>query len=251
MIVYPSIDILEGRCVRMTMGDFATVEDVAPSPLEAAKWLVSEGAEWLHLVDLDGARTGTPANLDHIRKIAAHTTVKLQASGGIRDVETGEAFVEAGVSRIVVGTAAVRDPDLLARLVDRHADALAVGVDARKGLVATQGWTETSTVTATDLVQTLAVAGVTTVVYTNIDVEGRLEGVDLAAVESVARAFGGDLISSGGVASLDDLRGLAGLRHRGIRGAIVGRALYRRRFTLREAMAALRAPRVAAGGASA
>lgn len=243
MIVYPSIDILDGRCVRMTMGDFATVEDVAPSPVEAAKWLVSEGAQWLHVVDLDGARTGVPANLEHLRKIARHTNVKLQASGGIRDFTTAEAFVEAGASRIVVGTAAVNDPDFLARLIDRHADELAVGIDARGGLVSTQGWTETSAVKATDLAQRLAVAGVTTVVYTNIDVEGRLAGVDLAAVETVARAFGGDLISSGGVTSLDDVRGLAGLRHRGVRGIIVGRALYGRRFTLREAMAAAGAER--------
>ena len=240
MIVYPSIDILEGRCVRMTMGDFATVEDVAPSPLEAAKWLVSEGAEWLHVVDLDGAKTGTPANLPHLRAIAAHTTVKLQASGGIRDFVTAEAFVEAGASRIVVGTAAVKDPDLLAQLVDRHADALAVGVDARGGLVSTQGWTETTAVRATDLVQLLAIAGVATVVYTNIDVEGRLEGVDLAATAAMAKAFGGDLVHSGGVATLEDVAGLARLRHRGLRGVIVGRALYRRRFTLREAMAVAR-----------
>src|SRR5207244_2422589 len=118
----------------------------------------------------------------------------------------------------IVGTAAVRDPDLLARLVDRHADELAVGVDARGGFVSTQGWTETTAVKATELAQQLARGGVATVVYTNIDVEGRLEGVDLAATDAMARAFGGDLIHSGGVTSLDDIRGLAGLRHRGVRG---------------------------------
>ena len=150
MIVYPAIDILDGKVVRMTRGDFATAEQVAPSPLEAAKRLVAEGAEWLHVVDLNGSRTGRPGNLHHLRTIANRFTVKLQAGGGIRDFDTAEAFAEAGVSRIVVGTAAVSDPELIGRLVDRHADGMAVAVDARNGMVATSGWTETSDVRATD-----------------------------------------------------------------------------------------------------
>ena len=139
MIVYPAIDILGGKVVRMTRGDFDTVEEVARSPLEAAKRLVADGAEWLHIVDLDGARTGTPANLPHIRAIANRFTVQLQAGGGIRDFDTAEAFAEAGVSRIVVGTAAIADNELVGRLVDRHADGLAVAVDARGGMVAAHG----------------------------------------------------------------------------------------------------------------
>lgn len=242
MIVYPAIDILDGRVVRMTQGDFTTVEQVAPSPLEAAKRLVGEGAEWLHVVDLDGSRTGTPRNLDHLRAIANRFTVKIQAGGGIRDFDTAEAFAEAGVSRIVVGTAAVRDPELIGRLVDRHADGLAVAVDARNGLVATAGWTETSDVQATDLVQTLAVAGVPTVIFTNVSIDGTLQGVDLESTEAVARAFGGDVIYSGGVASLDDVRALARLRHRGVRGVIVGRAIYGGRFTLADALRAAAEP---------
>lgn len=240
MIVYPAIDILDGRCVRMTRGDFATAEDVAPSPLEAAKRLVADGAEWLHVVDLDGARTGRPANLDHIRQIANRFTVKIQAGGGIRDFDTAEAFAEAGVSRIVVGTAAVRDPELIGRLVDRHADGMAVAVDARNGLVASHGWTETSTVKAADLAQTLAIAGVPTIIYTNVSIDGTLQGVDLVSTEAVARAFGGDLIYSGGVGSIEDIRAVARLRHRGVRGIIVGRALYLGRFSLADAMTAMR-----------
>ena len=242
MIVYPAIDILGGRCVRMTQGDFATAEDVAPSPLEAAKRLVSEGAEWLHVVDLDGARTGRPGNLAHIKQIANRFTVKIQAGGGIRDFDTAEAFAEAGVSRIVVGTAAVNDPELIGRLVDRHADGMAVAVDARNGLVATSGWTETSDVKATDLVHTLALLGVPTVIYTNVSFDGTLQGVDLASTEAVARAFGGDVIYSGGVASLDDVRALVRLRHRGVRGVIVGRAIYGGRFTLADALRAAADP---------
>lgn len=242
MIVYPAIDILDGKVVRMTRGDFATVEEVAPSPLEAAKRLVAEGAEWLHVVDLDGSRTGTPRNLQHLRAIANRFSVKIQAGGGIRDFDTAEAFAEAGVSRIVVGTAAVRDPELIGRLVDRHADGLAVAVDARNGLVATAGWTETSDLQATDLVQTLAVMGVPTVIYTNVSVDGTLQGVDLPSTEAVARAFGGDVIYSGGVGSLDDVRAIARLRHRGLRGVIVGRAIYGGRFSLAEAIAAAEDP---------
>lgn len=238
MIVYPAIDILDGKVVRMTRGDFATVEQVASSPLEAAKRLVAEGAEWLHVVDLNGSRTGTPANLQHLRAIANRFTVKLQAGGGIRDFDTAEAFAEAGVSRIVVGTAAVSDQELIGRLVDRHADGMAVAVDARNGMVATSGWTETSDVKATDLVHTLALMGVPMVIYTDVSLDGTLQGVDLASTEAVARAFGGDVIYSGGIGSLDDVRALAKLRHRGLRGVIVGRALYGSRFTLAEAIRA-------------
>ena len=240
MIVYPAIDIYEGRVVRMTRGDFATVEQVASSPLEAAKRLVNDGAEWLHIVDLDGSRTGTPANLDAIRQIANRFTVKIQAGGGIRDFDTAEAFAEAGVSRIVVGTAAVEDPELIGRLVDRHADGLAVSVDARNGMVTTVGWTETTDVRAVDLMHTLAVAGVPVVIYTNVSVDGTLQGVDLDSLQAVARAFGGDVIYSGGVGSLDDIRSLARLRHRGIRGVIVGRALYLGKLSLPEAMSIAR-----------
>jgi phosphoribosylformimino-5-aminoimidazole carboxamide ribotide isomerase len=240
VIVYPAIDILDGRCVRMTAGDFATAEDVAPDPLSAAKRLVGEGAEWLHIVDLNGARTGTPANLNHIRAIANRFTVQIQAGGGIRDFDTAEAFAEAGVSRIVVGTAAVRDPELIGRLVDRHADGLAVSVDARNGFVAAAGWQEMTDVRAAKLVQELAIMGVPTVIYTNVSIDGTLQGVDLASLEEVARAFGGDVIYSGGVASLDDIRAVARLRHRGLRGIIIGRAVYLGRFTLGEAIAAAR-----------
>ena len=238
MIVYPAIDILEGRVVRMTRGDFATVEDVARSPLEAAKRLVADGAEWLHVVDLDGARTGRPANLEHIRSIAVRFTVKLQAGGGIRDFDTAEAFAEAGVSRIVVGTAAVRDKELIDRLVDRHADGMAVAVDARNGKVATAGWIETSDVMASDLARDLAIQGVPTLIYTNVSLDGTLQGVDLASTEAVARAFGGDIIYSGGVGTVADIAALAKLKHRGLRGVIVGRALYLGRFTLQQAIAA-------------
>ena len=236
MIVYPAIDILDGKVVRMTRGDFATVEQVASSPLEAAKRLVADGAEWLHVVDLNGSRTGVPGNLHHLRTISNRFTVKLQAGGGIRDFDTAEAFAEAGVSRIVVGTAAISDPELIGRLVDRHADGMAVAVDARNGMVATSGWTETSDVRATDLVHTLALMGVPTVIYTNVSLDGTLQGVDLASTEAVARAFGGDVIYSGGIGSLEDVRAIAKLRHRGIRGLIVGRALYGGRFTLAEAI---------------
>ena len=238
MIVYPAIDIYGGRAVRMTRGDFSTVEQVAPSPLDAARKLVNEGAEWIHIVDIDGARTGTPANLDAIRQIANRFNVRIQAGGGIRDFDTAERFAEAGASRIVVGTAAIEDPELIGRLVDRHADGMAVSVDARNGMVTTSGWTATTKIRAVDLMQRLAVEGVPIVIYTNVSVDGTLQGIDRDALQAIARAFGGDVIYSGGVGSLEDIRTLARLRHRGIRGVIVGRALYLGKFTLAEALAA-------------
>jgi len=247
VIVYPAIDIYGGQVVRMTRGDFSTVEQVAASPLEAAKRLVNDGAEWVHIVDIDGALTGTPANLDAIRQIANRFTVKIQAGGGIRDFDTAEAFAEAGASRIVVGTAAIEEPELIGRLVDRFADGMAVSVDARNGFITTDGWTETTELRAVDLMHRLAVAGVPIVIYTNVSVDGTLQGVDLDSLQAVARAFGGDVIYSGGVGSLDDIAALAKLRHRGIRGVIVGRALYSGAFTLPQAMASA----ANAGGVSA
>ncbi len=236
MIVYPAIDIYEGRVVRMTRGDFSTVEEVAASPLEAAKRLVNSGAEWIHVVDIDGARSGKPANLDAIRQIANRFTVKIQAGGGIRDFDAAEAFAEAGASRIVVGTAAIEEPELIGRLVDRFADGMAVSVDARNGFITTTGWTETTDVRAVDLMHRLAVAGVPIVIYTNVSVDGTLQGVDFDSLQAVARAFGGDVIYSGGVGSLEDIAALAKLRHRGIRGVVVGRALYAGKFTLEQAI---------------
>ena len=240
MIVYPAIDILGGKVVRMTRGDFSTVEEVAPSPLEAARKLVNEGADWIHVVDIDGARTGAPQNLDAIRQIANRFTGKIQAGGGIRDFDTGERFAGAGASRIVVGTAAVEDPELIGRLVDRHADGMAVAVDARDGMVTTAGWTETTTVKAVDLMHQLAVNGVPIVIYTNVSVDGTLNGPDLVNLEAVARAFGGDVIYSGGIGSLKDIEAIARMRHRGIKGVVVGRALYLGRFSLGDALAAAR-----------
>jgi len=146
----------------------------------------------------------------------------------------------------VVGTAAVRDPELIGRLVDRFADGMAVAVDARNGFVAASGWTETTDVRAAQLVQRLAVAGVPTVIFTNVSIDGTLQGVDLASLEETARAFGGDVIYSGGVGTLDDIRAVARLRHRGVRGVIVGRALYMGRFTLRQAIEASKEPAAAA-----
>jgi phosphoribosylformimino-5-aminoimidazole carboxamide ribotide isomerase len=238
VIVYPAIDIYQGKAVRMTRGDFSTVEQVAPSPLEAAKRLVNEGADWLHIVDIDGARTGKPANLEALRQIANRFTVKIQAGGGIRDFDTAEEFAEAGASRIVVGTAAVEDPELIGRLVDRFADGMAVSVDARNGFITTAGWTETSEVRAVDLMQRLAIAGVPIVIYTNVSIDGTLQGIDVPGLESVARAFGGEMIYSGGIGSLDDIKAVGRLRHRGIRGVVVGRALYLGKFSLRDAIAA-------------
>jgi len=164
--------------------------------------------------------------------------VKIQAGGGIRDFDTAEAFAEAGASRVVVGTAAIEDPELIGRLVDRFADGMAVSVDARNGMVTTAGWTATTKIRAVDLMQQLAVAGVPIVIFTNVSVDGTLQGIDVDALQAIARAFGGDVIYSGGVGSLDDIRTLTRLRHRGIRGVIVGRALYLGKFTLPEAVAA-------------
>ena len=241
MIVYPAIDILGGKAVRMRAGDYATAYEVAPSPMDAARRWVNDGAEWLHVVDLDGARTGTPHNLDILRAMCRRFTVPIQAGGGIRDYDTAERFVETGVSRIVVGTAALSEPDLIVRLVDRFADRLAIAVDAKDGRVVEQGWTVVTEKKAIDMAHELGVEGVPTIVYTNVSIDGTLQGVDIPSLDAVGRAFNGDVIYSGGVGQLDDIRAITKLRHRLVRGVIVGRALYSGAFTLRDAIAAARA----------
>lgn len=238
MIVYPAIDILGGKAVRMRAGDYATAYEVAPSPMEAAKRWVNEGAEWLHVVDLDGARTGTPANLDIVRALCRRFTVPIQAGGGIRDYDTAERFIETGVSRIIVGTAVLEEPDLIVRLVDRFADRLAIAVDAKDGYVVEKGWTVVTKTKAIDLVHRLSIEGVATVVFTNVSVDGTLQGVDLPSLDAVGRSFNGDVIYSGGIGKIDDIRAITRYRHRLVKGVIVGRALYGGEFTLQDAIAA-------------
>jgi phosphoribosylformimino-5-aminoimidazole carboxamide ribotide isomerase len=243
--LYPAIDILQGSAVRLVKGDFEASTVYDADPLDAARKWVADGAERLHVVDLDGARAGEPVNLDHLRRIAAESGVPVQYGGGLRTARAIEQALEAGAARVVIGTAAMREPELVvAALAEHGPERVLVGVDVRGGAVATHGWLEASEVSAAQALAALHARGVEVFAFTDIDHDGMLDGPDLDAVEGAARAVGdGRLIVSGGIGTLEHLRGLAARRaERGlssIEGVIVGKALYERRFTIAEAKAAL------------
>jgi phosphoribosylformimino-5-aminoimidazole carboxamide ribotide isomerase len=243
--LYPAIDILEGNAVRLVKGDFGASTVYDADPLGAALKWVGEGAQWLHVVDLDGARAGQPVNIERLRLIAAESGVPVQYGGGLRSAAAVAEALAAGAARVVVGTAAFTAPAMLDEaLAASDPGQLAVGVDVRGGLVATHGWAQTSELPASEAFAGLRGRGVRTFVFTNIDHDGMLDGANREEVAEVAHAVGdGALIFSGGIGSLQDLQGLAALRAElgldVLEGVIVGKALYERCFTIAEAQAAL------------
>ncbi len=240
LILYPAIDIRDGRAVRLLQGDYERETAYDADPLEAARRWVEGGAEWLHVVDLDGAREGISANLGQVRRICKAVDVPVQLGGGLRDQGGVEAALDAGASRVVIGTAAVRDPEFLTRMLDAHNERVAVGVDARAGMAATDGWTETSNEPALALIASLAQRGVQRVVYTPIEVDGTMEGPPIEHLREVGLDADLELIYSGGVGTAEHLELLARDAPASVSGVIVGRALYEGRFTVAEAITALR-----------
>ena len=239
MILYPAIDIRDGKAVRLAQGDYDRETAYEDDPVVAARRWADGGARWLHVVDLDGARAGEPVNLEHVRRIVAAVGIPVQLGGGLRDSKKVEEAFSSGVERVVLGTAAVRDPDLAGALAAVHGDRVIGSVDARSGRAAAEGWTESSELSASDVVAALAERGIHRFVYTPVDVDGLMEGPDLDSLRDVAEAADGELIYSGGVGSLEDLRAIAELGLENVEGVIVGRALYEGRFDIAEAQAAL------------
>ena len=239
MILYPAIDIRDGKAVRLAQGDYERETAYDDDPVVAARRWAEGGARWLHVVDLDGAKAGEPANLEHVRRIVAAVDVPVQLGGGLRDSKKVEEAISAGVERVVLGTAAVRDPALAEAVASAHGDRVVASIDARSGKVAAEGWTEESDLEVTAAVAALGERGIRRFVYTPVEVDGLMEGPDLASLRRVAQAIDGEVIYSGGVGSIDDLRELTGLGLENVGGVIVGRALYERRFTVAEGQAAL------------
>ncbi len=235
MILLPAIDILDGRTVRLARGDFAQQTDYDEDPLEAARRWVDAGARALHVVDLDGARNGSPVNVGHIRRIAEAFTVPVQVGGGLRSLEAVRAVAEAGASRLILGTAAFRDRVFLEAAVAAYPEQLMVSVDVRDGRVATAGWTEETDLRVGDALEQLQATGVRRFVYSNIERDGMLTGPDLDGARAVAAAVHDSFVYSGGVATLDDLKALAGLRESKLDAVIVGKAIYEHRFGVGEA----------------
>jgi len=239
VILYPAIDIRGGQAVRLLQGDYERETAYDADPVDAATRWAGEGAEILHVVDLDGAKAGEPRNLGAIRRIAAAVECPIQAGGGLRDVESVEAILEAGAERAVIGTAALRDPEFLAAMLDRHPDRIVVSVDARDGKVSLSGWTETSALDVADAVAHLTGRGATRFLCTAIEVDGTMAGPAVDELNRIAAATEMNVIASGGVGGLEHLEALAASAAPNVEGVIVGRALYERKFTVGEAVAAL------------
>jgi phosphoribosylformimino-5-aminoimidazole carboxamide ribotide isomerase len=239
MILLPAIDILDGKAVRLTRGDYGASTVYDDDPVLAARRWVRAGARALHVVDLDGARSGTPVNLEHVRRIGAEVRVPVQVGGGLRSAESVEHALAAGATRVVIGTAAYRDVDFIDDVLAAHGDRVVVSVDVRSGRVAGAGWTEQTDIPASAVLETLGRRGIRRFVYSSIDRDGMLSGPDLDEVTAVANTVRGTFIYSGGVASLDDLRALAALRQVNLSGVIVGKALYEQRFTVAQGIEAL------------
>ena len=234
MILYPAIDISEGRAVRLRQGHFDDVTVYQDDPLQAARSWVEAGARYLHVVDLDGARSGQPASLGHLERITRELGVPVQYGGGLRSLPAVRDALRAGAHRVILGTAAYNDIDFLDDVLTAYGDRVIVSVDARGGHVSTAGWTETTQMPAEDVIHRLQDRGVKQLVYTNVDKDGMLEGVDTEEVERISDIVRGRWLVSGGIGTIDDLHAIAALRRVNIAGVIVGKALYEGRFTVAE-----------------
>ncbi|MBA2261741.1 MAG: 1-(5-phosphoribosyl)-5-[(5-phosphoribosylamino)methylideneamino]imidazole-4-carboxamide isomerase [Solirubrobacterales bacterium] len=239
MILYPAIDIADGKAVRLVQGDFAAKTIYEDDPLAAAQSWVQAGARFLHVVDLDGARTGTPQNLHHVERITGQLDVPVQVGGGLRSLPSVRDALRAGAERVVLGTAAYTDVDFLDDVLAGFAERTVVSVDTRGGHVSTSGWTQTTQMLAPDVICRLQDRGVRSFVFTDVDHDGMLDGPDLDAVRRVAEVVRGRFIYSGGIGAVEHLRALAGLRQVNLAGVIVGKALYEHRFTVAEGQAAV------------
>jgi phosphoribosylformimino-5-aminoimidazole carboxamide ribotide isomerase len=241
MILLPAIDILDGHAVRLRQGDFEQRAVYDADPLDAARRWVDAGARALHVVDLNGARDGEPANLEHVRRIVAGVGVPVQVGGGLRSAEAVGAVLAVGAARVVLATAALHDLDFLDETVAAHRERVIVAIDARRGRLAASGWTEQTEIPVESVIDSLGRRRVTRFVYSSIDRDGMLSGPDLDEVRRAAAVVRGTFAYSGGIATVDDLRALAELREVNLTGVIVGKALYENRFSVAAAQAALAA----------
>lgn len=235
MEIWPAIDLLGGKCVRLQQGDYNRETVYGDDPAEMAKRWVEEGADCLHLVDLDGAKDGSLKNRDAISAIISAVSIPCEVGGGIRDEATIEQLLALGLSRLVIGTKALREPEWFAKMCERFPNKLVLGIDAKEGMVATDGWLEVSTTSAIDLAKTYKHLPIAALIYTDIATDGMLAGPNVPAMKAMKEAVKLPVVASGGVTSVEDVKNLTAA---GLDGAIVGRALYENRLTVREAVAA-------------
>jgi phosphoribosylformimino-5-aminoimidazole carboxamide ribotide isomerase len=246
MILFPAIDLKNGQCVRLEQGDMARATVFNLDPAAQAKAFAAQGFEYLHVVDLDGAFAGKPVNAQAVEAMLKTVTMPVQLGGGIRDLATVEAWLAKGIARVIIGTAAVRDPDLVKNAAKKFPGRVAVGLDARDGKVAVEGWAESSEVTALEIAQRFEDAGVAAIIFTDIARDGLLKGLNLDATIALAERISIPVIASGGFASIDDVKALLAPRAKKLAGAIAGRALYDGRVDPLAALALIRNARAAA-----
>jgi phosphoribosylformimino-5-aminoimidazole carboxamide ribotide isomerase len=246
MILFPAIDLKNGQCVRLEQGDMARATMFNLDPAAQARAFAAQGFEYLHVVDLDGAFAGKPMNAQAVEAMLATVTMPVQLGGGIRNLSTVEAWLDKGVARVIIGTAAVRDPELVKAAARKFPGRVAVGLDARDGKVAVEGWAETSQVTALEIAQRFEDAGVAAIIFTDIARDGLLKGLNLDATVALAERVSIPVIASGGFASIDDVKALLAPRAKKLAGAIAGRALYDGRLDPAAALALIRSARAAA-----
>jgi phosphoribosylformimino-5-aminoimidazole carboxamide ribotide isomerase len=246
VILFPAIDLKNGQCVRLEQGDMARATVFNLEPAAQAKSFSAQGFEYLHVVDLDGAFAGKPMNAHAVETMLNAVTMPLQLGGGIRDLKTVEAWLAKGVARVIIGTAAVRDPELVKNAAKKFPGRVAVGLDARDGKVAVEGWAETSQVTALEIAQRFEDAGVAAIIFTDIARDGLLKGLNLDATLALADRISIPVVASGGLASIEDVRAMLTSRAEKLAGAIAGRALYDGRLDAAAALALIRNARAAA-----
>ncbi|MFP5201555.1 MULTISPECIES: 1-(5-phosphoribosyl)-5-[(5-phosphoribosylamino)methylideneamino]imidazole-4-carboxamide isomerase [Bacillus] len=237
--LYPAIDMRNGKCVRLVQGDYDQETIYGDSPLDMAAQFVKEGAKWIHLVDLDGAKAGKRVNHEHVLAIASSLDVKVQIGGGIRTEEDVAFYLNNGVDRVILGSSAVSNPAFVKKMLAQYGEKIAIGIDARNGFVSTEGWLETSKVKAEELGRELAKEGAEVFIFTDIQMDGMLSGPNVESTVRLAEATGKQVIASGGVSAVADLQKLSAQKQSGVSGAIVGKALYTKQFTLAEAFEGL------------
>ena len=246
MILFPAIDLKEGHCVRLIQGDMAQATVFSDSPADQAASFEAQGFEWLHIVDLDGAFAGKPVNAEAVRAIVSRISLPIQLGGGIRDMRTVEGWLEAGIRRVIIGTAAVKDPSFVREAARRFPGRVAVGIDARDGRVAVDGWAKLSEMSAEELGLRFQDAGVAAIIYTDIARDGLLKGLNIESTLALANALTIPVIASGGLASIEDIARLTQPDCAVLEGAITGRALYDGRLDPTEALALIRSRKDAA-----
>ena len=233
MIIFPAIDIMDGKPVRLLRGDFATAEQVAEDVLTTAKQFARVGCTWVHMVDLDGSLQKKPVNADPILQVVEHTPLKVEVGGGIRTMDDIAFYLDRGVDRVILGSVALKNPELVQQAVDAYGDKIAVGIDAKQGMVATEGWTEDSQMDFIDLAKAMEKMGVATIIYTDIGRDGTLSGPDVQGLDRLNKAVSCNVIASGGVTTITDI---LVMKDKKMYGTICGKCIYKKTLDLREAV---------------